>query len=527
MRFPLAHRELTRQARSRHLHWTRGLIIGAVAGLLLVEWISYLRSGLLYRPDYLGTLLHVYCLIVQAAILTIVLPVLAAPALASERGEGTLSLLLIADFRGWDILAAKSLAVMMEAGLLLFALVPLHFMSTLFGGVSPAVIAMQTVAIAVLCLFTLMTSMLCSCLVRNTTSSIVLALSVNVVAVVAWLCLDLAVFRGALGFNALRALFFEFHAPVDMACRRAIAVLAVAALACGAVVLWLLPRLAVERPRHYWVGAPTPYGHTSRRLLRWGAVQPMVSVHGSGLTSVLRSPAARIAMALGLLGMSVVPLLGGIVVVTLLIHDVTASVVATRRSGALDDLRVAIREPELLERDLFAFYWTRAAVFLPALMMCAIHLVVLADSVRLGPIDAVGPLLRADVGWAAYPLSLIAIVVAFGYAQRYAIVSISSFAAFQGDSVRRQVAAAIFLIGLIYVFCGYAAHGQDYLVKFVHAGDMWFRVPLFMTCCIGLFAVVGWAARAGIRRHLNGGADAWTGVERGRPSSTARIISAP
>src|SRR5690606_19554112 len=99
MAFPLAQRELGRLARSRHIHATRGLLIAAIAALLLAEYIPSLgvRRSVI-SPEYFGTLIHMACLAVQATVLLVVLPMLTAPLIASERSGRTLSLLLLADF---------------------------------------------------------------------------------------------------------------------------------------------------------------------------------------------------------------------------------------------------------------------------------------------------------------------------------------------------------------------------------------------------------------------------------------------
>src|SRR5690606_20601286 len=259
---------------------------------------------------------------------------------------------------------------------------PIQFMSTIFGGVAPDMLAAQSLAAFTLALFTIMLSMLASCLVRNTTGAVFLAFALNGTVLTLLYLVDLGL-KNTLGFLALGDLFIEFDLPVNRAFFRALIILAVLTTACAAAILALIPRLAIDRPRRYVVGAPTPYGHTSRRMLRWGPVLPILSVHATGLTSSLRTPTVRATVATFLTIVGCVPAVGTIVVVMLLIHEITASLIAARRSGALDDLRVTLISPDTLARDLVSFYWRRGLIYVPALMVCALQLGYFADRVVL------------------------------------------------------------------------------------------------------------------------------------------------
>ena len=508
MRLPLAQRELTRLARSRQVHASRGLLIGAIAGMLLVEYASHLTpSGrsFIYTPEYIGIQLYTWCVLAQAAILFVVLPVLAAPTIASERGQHMLPLLMLADFRGWDILAAKALTIMLEAGFLLLALAPIQFMSTVFGGVSPAMIGAQTLVLIALVFFGMMSSMLCSCLVRNMTAAIFAGIFLNLVVLVGLYVADAAFLGGRIGFEAARDLFFEIDTPVR-SYGRSIVILAVLAIACGKAILRLLPRIVCDPPRRYWVGAPTPYGHTSRRMMRWGSVWPMLSIHATGMTSTLRSNGVRLVVAALLAGVGAVPVIGTLIVVMLLIHEITSSLVAARRTGALDDLRVTTIAPGVLARDVFAFYWRRGLLYVPALMVAAVHLGVFADSVRFGPTEVSRDWMAAGAGVAAAYSAIFAMtIVALGFAQLFAIVGVSSLAGIHGDNTRRQSSIAVGLLGLAYALCAYAAQCQDHLAKYWKFDDVWFRVPLFLAFCFGVFVVLGLSFRAELRAFFHAG----------------------
>lgn len=507
MRFPLAQRELARLSRSRHIHVIRGLLVAAIAGLVFVEWLPRILEirHVVDAPEQFGTLLHMYCLLVQVTVLLVVLPVLTAPAIASERSGGTLSLLLLADFRGRDILLAKGISVLLEAGFLLLALIPVQYMSTIFGGVAPDVLAAQSLAIVVLAFFTIMLSMLSSCLVRNITGAVFLAFFMNTIFLGAVYVLDFKL-NEFLGFVALRDLFFEFHTPVMLRYRRALIILGAMGIAFAVAVLFLIPRLAIDRPRRYIVGAPTPYGHTARRMLRWGPVLPILSVHATGITSTLRTPGVRVTVAMLLTVVGCVPVVGTLIIAILLIHEVTASLIAARRTGALDDLRITLIAPDLLARDVFNFYWCRGMVYLPALGACAVHLAVFADVVRFSAEAPERDWMAASLGVGlAYLVSLVASVIALGFAQLFAIVNVAAFVAVYGGNIRRQGAIAIAVVGLAYALCAYSVQCQDYLVKQARVDDAWFRVPLVLAGCAVVFGVVGLAFRAELRAFFHNG----------------------
>ncbi len=503
MRLPLAQRELARLGRSRRVYAWRALVIGSAALMVSVVWAGMSEADLARGPEAIGAALHGWCILAQVAILFVVLPALAAPAIASERQQHMLPLLLIADFRGWDILAAKALVVLVEAGLLLLALAPIQFMSTAFGGVTPGVIWAQTGVLAALVLFAVMASMLCSCFVRNPAGATFAGVALVAGTLLALYLTDLLLLKRQLQFENLRVLFFEIGSAAPR-CRRAIAVVLALAAACACFVVWLLPRIAGDPPRRYWVGAPTPYGHTSRRLLRWGPVLPILSVHATGLTSTLRGTPVRILVALLLSLIGVVPVIGTLIVVMLLVQEVTLSLGNAERSGALDDLRVTLLEPKTIARDIVDFYMRRGILYMPALIVCAIQIAVFADSAYFGPGTPQREILGNAAAGAVYVFSLTAGVVALGVAQVFAIVSLSCLMGISGRDARRQVGTTLAIIGAAYALCVTGTQSQDHLMYLLRLGDVWIRVPLVLGGCCLVFLILGMSARAELYRHLDG-----------------------
>ena len=60
---------------------------------------------------------------------------MAAPAIATEKKERTLELLILADKRHVDVLMAKYIAVLMYVEMLVLSVLPLQAISAVFGGV--------------------------------------------------------------------------------------------------------------------------------------------------------------------------------------------------------------------------------------------------------------------------------------------------------------------------------------------------------------------------------------------------------
>jgi hypothetical protein len=255
------------------------------------------------------------------------------------------------------------------------------------------------------------------------------------------------------------------------------------------------------------VGAPTPYGHTSRRLLRWGPVLPILSVHATGLTSTLRSNGVRLLVAALLALVASIPFIGPFLVVVLLIQEVTLSLGNAQRSGAIDDLRVTLLEAKTLARDILTFYMRRGIIYVPALMIGAIQVALVLESIRFEPPNMPEPDSFGDsaVNALLYFFSVAAGVVGLGFLQVFAIVCVSCYMGISGRDIRRQVGIAIVIVGIAYALCIYGMVGQVALMYALKFRDAWYNLPLALAGCCVVFLMLAVSCRSELWRILDGG----------------------
>lgn len=133
---PVIERELRVCARRAGTYWARfgaGLVIaGLITALLLLnQWWVTKGAGFITG----GILFDILKIIGLVAILVGGL-FLATDAIAEERREGTLGLLLLTPLRGTHIVVGKLLVALLRAGQWLLAAVPLAVVTLFFGGVA-------------------------------------------------------------------------------------------------------------------------------------------------------------------------------------------------------------------------------------------------------------------------------------------------------------------------------------------------------------------------------------------------------
>jgi len=166
MEFPLAERELTRSGRHWRTYALRVAATGApCVALVFATPFSITEVG---DPAAVGeavsrVLLNL-SLVFQYLVAFFIAPMYCAGSIAQEKQERTLGLLLMADFRGWDVYGAKFISAFLQCALLIASTLPLLAIAAILGGISvPAAIArflLLITAIGTVCALGLLASTL-------------------------------------------------------------------------------------------------------------------------------------------------------------------------------------------------------------------------------------------------------------------------------------------------------------------------------------------------------------------------------
>lgn len=516
IRLPLAARELNRIARGRRTYLLRFLLIGVVFFWLLTTWVvsKYSGTSVLMSAEAVGRSLSELGTLIQFTVVLVVIPALVAPLIAQERRENTLGLLMTADFRGVDIFVAKFISVFAEAECLLLATMPLMAFGTLFGGVSVALVVKQWFVLS-LCGATLCSlGLFCSSVARHPISAIVL----NLLLATSIVTLNILI----VGWAVLRRgweVFEVFSIPEAIAWAvdggshttpawpALILIAVIGLLAFIATLLWL-PHAAVIGPRRRWFGPRKAFGATHRRLLHLGPVAPIISAYSSGFLSQLRPGLDRFITVCGLAALATIPVLGPVLVLLLLCYDITLSLTALRRDGALDDLAVTTLGEREIAREIYRFHVRRAVLYFPALLVITIQIATVYYAMLEANVLKNGvsylELLYEAPPWASslFTLAMILLVPVFAMVQGPCVAAVACLVGASGKASRRSGARAMVLVavlyGLVLVAC---TVGQLYPLEFAFVQTHYWTPGLAAALAsILLFALVGLLA---YRRFLD------------------------
>lgn len=148
---PLAQLELIRAGRRKGLYAARVLVPAGsfVLLALLSYWLPMVTHPELAEvgmgSEWLGRALTVAVFVFQLAVVIVMAPVLAAGTVAQEKHDRTLSLLLLADLRGFDIVFSKWLSIVLQTVLFLLSTLPVLAIASFFGGVPVPAMVLQVV----------------------------------------------------------------------------------------------------------------------------------------------------------------------------------------------------------------------------------------------------------------------------------------------------------------------------------------------------------------------------------------------
>ena len=117
----------------------RTLTVAAPAALLLTVICSTYSAAYVMGSPRVGSIVYGTFMVVVPALLLLLSPVVAAPAIASERAMHTLDIVLAAPVSAYAFVLAKFASRLCVALVLMFAVLPLAAVCFLYGGVSGAI----------------------------------------------------------------------------------------------------------------------------------------------------------------------------------------------------------------------------------------------------------------------------------------------------------------------------------------------------------------------------------------------------
>lgn len=148
--FPLVARELLMLGRRGNTYFARVGVVLSPLVFILPYWVVELfgDTGIVLQAELAGRALMTAVLAFQLIAVIAVAPSSATSLMAMEKEENALSLLIMADRSGWDIVFAKFLACYLHVLLLIVALLPLQVMAIILGSGGLGVAVVRTLLLS-------------------------------------------------------------------------------------------------------------------------------------------------------------------------------------------------------------------------------------------------------------------------------------------------------------------------------------------------------------------------------------------
>ncbi len=367
--FPLAERELTRSGRKLHTYALRCLI----AALLFV--VIMLQADT-YALDRVGRVLSEAVFLFQWVTVILVAPTVSVGLIAQERHDRTLSLLLTADFRGWDVFLAKWLRAVLEVFLLVLTPLPILAFAAFFGGVEVEVMVIRVV----LCLIASATVCTLGLLASAQAGRPADALFLGVFYGALWLGPTLYLDMNATFTSQTNILFAgvdPFNGNWIVSALIALAIIPIAA----ALAVWRIPHLADDAP-------DTMRRAYDLRIERWAAIGPvarLVAAGTPGLAATVRVPFARVFAAIALSGLAFVPCAGDLLFMLIFFYAIITAINHMADSGALEDLLTTPTDRRDIAMALVRGNAARAWIFFPGTVLVGVPKILASISLSEQP----------------------------------------------------------------------------------------------------------------------------------------------
>ncbi|MCP4643815.1 MAG: hypothetical protein GY851_25455 [bacterium] len=401
-RMPLVDLELTRLSR----RWTTYALRAFVAAGALIYITSYgslqylsSRQSPEEAAQFLGQMLSHTAGLFQWFVALAVAPLLTAGAIAEERRQGTLSTLMLAEFRGRQIYFAKLMTAVLHVELMLLSVLPLLAIASLFGGIDVPLVCRQFVVLTATAIAVSTLGLWYS----TKASTPLEALFYTVLTVSLWLgateIIDRILVRlgggGLLIGMGLWSVGVVFGGPTTTLAMwlPGVAIALCISLCALLAALRALPKAAVARNAPPKRRQPSKSNWILDRCLPIRPLGRLLTAGGEGL--VVHSWRRRMRMwaALGLVPLAFLPCAGTALLWALICYDVTSTIGAARRNGALDGLMVAPETSRAFAKTILQTFLRRSLLFLPALAGPILYYFALGISVLYEPAFFISQLL--------------------------------------------------------------------------------------------------------------------------------------
>lgn len=358
MALPLAARELTRLAKLKRTYALRMVAAALAAAALVVS----APASIIPRTEFLatvGVMFQSFAAGMQMLVITVVAPLAMSGAIAREKEEDTLPILLLASNGSADICLAKALAVWLNCEMIVLSTLPVMATASFLGGISVPLALLQLLIVSGAVTVVVALGLLASTIARSAGMAVVWTYFFAVLAGAPQLWYHR-------GFVAVPTRWRDIQGVYVYA-------MVVAAVAVLLAIL-LLPGSVIKKPDRR-TGRLRVALRRARMRFRWLLLSgnPLAQLASTALYSSPRatgSAAAALAILLGAILLSFCQL-WVVALAAAGAYGIATLMFRARHHGAMDDLMLAIADGPQLARAirrvavvvLIPHYLTLLAVF--------------------------------------------------------------------------------------------------------------------------------------------------------------------
>ncbi len=355
---PLVTLELTRSGRKKSTYWLR--TVPAILCLLVLMFAVPTRAeqdaGI--AAEIAGSVLRRTLLVFQLASALLAAPLFAAGAIARERQENTLNLLLLANCRTHDIILAKVLAAFIQSELLILGCLPLQGIASFLGGITIQASLYDLAVISSINLVMTTSGVLASTIARRAADAYILVLGASLMC-----CAGLLVLLPSLSpFVDDSEKTWRIGVPFVLSC---LAIAVATTLTSVALLRRMKASPSKRKTRRSRKAWSIPWLPESLRMT------PLARLYGATATEygagTLQGPGAIVVMVVSIL-VALLPFgFVGLLAMLIVAYDAATTLTMARRRGDLDLLFVTGAYDKALAGAIVHSQFKRALVFLPAL----------------------------------------------------------------------------------------------------------------------------------------------------------------
>ncbi|MBO4390122.1 MAG: ABC transporter permease subunit [Lachnospiraceae bacterium] len=194
------------------------LLSFAAAGFVAIVGIASINFSTI--PYKTGSVYLTVCIICEAAILALIIPIFCAGSITAEREKQTMEVLLTTKMSTWEIVKGKFLAPILLAALIILCILPILSVGYLYGGLPLWQLLVYTLLLIFWIMYICTFCMYCSAISTRTIFSLVLSfvimmliLGLSIILVIG-ACLIIAVVN-ELGMDFLRTYYPNIYSAVN------------------------------------------------------------------------------------------------------------------------------------------------------------------------------------------------------------------------------------------------------------------------------------------------------------------------